>query len=98
LIGKGDGVDVGGKVTKLVFHSKGFRSILREAAVGQVTDRARRIAAAANTAAGTSDGFGYRVNVGANRVRATVNTETRAGAEAEATNKVLTRSIGAGRG
>jgi hypothetical protein len=98
LIGKGDAVDVGGKVNKIVFHSKGFRSILRDAAVGTVSGRARAIAAAANSAAGTPDGFGYRVNVGANRVRATVNTETRAGAEAEATDKVLTRSIGAGRG
>lgn len=91
-------MDVGGKVNKLVFHSKGFRSILRDAMVRDVAERARAIAAAANSAGGGGDGFGYRVNVGPNRVRATVNTETRAGAEAEATDKVLTRSIGAGRG
>jgi hypothetical protein len=92
-------VDVGGKVTKIVFKGAGFREILRSAAVVRdLSGRGRAIAAAANGAAGQPDAFGSQSSVGAQRARVVVATETRAGAAAEATNKVLTRSIGAGRG
>jgi hypothetical protein len=86
-------MDVGGKVTKLVFKTAGFRQILRSgAARADVTRRANAMAAAAG------EGFGVEVSTGANRVRATVATESWEAAKAEATDKVLTRAIGAGRG
>lgn len=86
-------VNVGGKVTKLVFKTGGFRKILRSgAALADVTRRANAMAAAAG------EGVGVEVSTGANRVRATVATETWEAAEREATNKTLTRAIGAGRG
>lgn len=86
-------MNVGGKVTKVVFKSKGFRTILRSRAVlADLTGRGRSIAARAG------EGFGYQANVGANRARVTVATETREAARAEATDKALTRAIGAGRG
>jgi hypothetical protein len=86
-------VDVGGKVTKLVFKTAGFRKILRSgAALADVSRRGRAMASAAG------EGFGVETSTGANRVRATVATETWDAARREATNKVLTRAIGAGRG
>ena len=81
------------KVTRVVFKSKGFREILRSPAV--VADLARRGAA---IAAAAGEGVGSRTSVGANRARVTVATETREAARAEATDKTLTRAIGAGRG
>lgn len=87
------------KVTRIVFHGPAFRRILRGPEVsGDLAGRGRKIAAAANGAAGLEDGFGSQLGVGANRVRVTVATETRDGVKAEATDKVLTRSLGAGRG
>lgn len=84
---------MGAKVTRIVFKTGGFRSILRSGAVAaNLAGRGARIAAAAG------EGFGSQTNVGANRVRVTVATETHAAAVAEATDKVLTRAIGAGRG
>lgn len=86
-------MNVGGKVTKLVFKTAGFKKILRSgAAMADVSRRARAMA----TAAG--EGFGVETSTGANRVRATVATESWEAAKAEATDKVLTRAIGAGRG
>lgn len=86
-------MNVGGKVTKLVFKTAGFRKILRSGeARADVTRRANAMASAAGP------GFGVEVSAGSNRVRATVATETWEAAKAEATNKVLTRAIGAGRG
>jgi hypothetical protein len=86
-------MDVGGKVTKLVFKTAGFRKILRSgAALADVSRRARAMASAAG------EGVGVQTSTGANRVRATVATETWEAAEREATNKTLTRAIGAGRG
>ena len=81
------------KVTRLVFKSKGFRDILRSQAV--VADLARRGRAIADAA---GEGVGVHTSVGANRARVTVATETRDAAAAEATDKKLTRAIGAGRG
>ncbi|WPM94260.1 neck protein [Arthrobacter phage Marchesin] len=81
------------KITRIVFKSKGFRQILRSQAV--VADLARRGQAIADAA---GDGVGIQVSVGANRARVTVATETREAAAAEATDKTLTRAIGAGRG
>ncbi|QGZ16903.1 hypothetical protein SEA_LITTLETOKYO_11 [Arthrobacter phage LittleTokyo] len=84
---------MGSKVTKLVFRSAGFRAILRSPAVrADLEARGQRIAAAAG------EGVGLESNVGANRARVTVATETREAAEREATDKSLTRAIGAGRG
>jgi len=86
-------MDVGGKVTKLVFKTAGFRKILRSgAALADVSRRAKSMASAAG------EGVGVQVSTGANRVRATVATETLEAARNEATNKTLTRAIGAGRG
>jgi aspartate/methionine/tyrosine aminotransferase len=81
------------KVTRIVFHTAAFRSILRSGVMAaDLTRRGERIAAAAG------EGFGSQTNVGRHRVRVTVAAETRAAARAEATDKVLTRAIGAGRG
>ena len=86
-------MEVGGKVTKLVFKTAGFRQILRSgAARADITRRANAMAAAAG------EGVGAQVSTGANRVRATVATETLEASRREATNKPLTRAIGAGRG
>jgi len=85
--------NLGGKVTKLVFKTAGFRQILRSGAAR--ADVSRRANAMATTA---GEGFGVEVHTGANRVRATVATETWDAAKREATDKVLTRAIGAGRG
>jgi len=86
-------MNVGGKVTKLVFKTGGFRKILRsQAALADVARRARSMA----TSAG--EGFGVETSVGSNRARATVATESWDAARREATDKVLTRAIGAGRG
>lgn len=81
------------KVTRIVFKSKGFRSILRSQAV--VADLARRGQA---IAAAAGEGVGVRTSVGANRARVTVATESREAAKSEAVDKTLTRAIGAGRG
>lgn len=80
-------------VTKIEFHSAGFRALLRSQAV--MADLARRGAA---IAAAAGPGVGIEAKVGSNRARVTVATETRAAAEAEATDKTLTSAIGAGRG
>lgn len=81
------------KVTRILFNSAGFRSVLRsQAVVAELARRGEAIAAAAG------EGVGVRVSVGANRARVVVATETRAAAEREATDKTLTTAIGAGRG
>lgn len=81
------------KVTRIVFKSRGFREILRsQAVVAELARRGQAIAAAAG------EGVGVQTSVGANRARVTVATETREAAAAEATDKKLTRAIGAGRG
>ncbi|AYN56828.1 hypothetical protein PBI_ANDREW_11 [Arthrobacter phage Andrew] len=81
------------KVTRIVFKSAGFRRILRSQAV--MADLARRGSA---IAAAAGEGVGLQRTMGANRARVTVATETREAAEREATDKTLTRAIGAGRG
>lgn len=81
------------KVTKIVFHSAGFRRKLRSQEVAAIlTRKGNAIAAAAGP------GVGVQTSVGANRVRVTVATETREAAEREATDKTLTSALGAGRG
>lgn len=80
-------------MSKITFNSAGFRQILRSQAV--VADLARRGAA---IAAAAGEGVEVRAGVGANRARVTVATVTREAAEREATDKTLTRAIGAGRG
>ena len=83
------------KVTKLTFHGDAFRAILRGQVGGVAADLTRR---GARIAAAAGEGFGARKTVGGQRMRVTVNTETRAAARAEATDKTLTRSLGSGRG
>lgn len=90
-IGRGERVSA--KVTKIQFNSAGFQTILRSPRVlAELHRRGVAIAAAAH------DGVGVEATVGANRARVTVMTETREAMEAEATDKVLTSAIGAGRG
>lgn len=80
-------------------NSAGVRELLRSAAVqADLKERADRIAAAANAAAGLQDGFIVDTDVGANRARAVVLTATADAMVAEATDRTLTRSIDAGRG
>lgn len=84
---------MGQVVTRIEFHSAGFRAVLRSPEV--LADLSRRGQAIAEAA---GDGVGIQASVGANRARVTVATETREAAEAEATDKVLTSALGAGRG
>lgn len=84
---------MGSKVTRIVFHSAGFQSLMRSQAV--VADLARRGDA---IAAAAGPGVGSRASVGATRARVVVMTETDEAKTSEATDKTLTRSIGAGRG
>lgn len=60
----------------------------------ELRDRAEAIAAAA----GSDEDFEVEVRVGATRARASVRTASYAGMRAEATDRVLTRALDAGRG
>ncbi|UVK62550.1 hypothetical protein SEA_TAYLORSIPHT_11 [Arthrobacter phage TaylorSipht] len=84
---------MGAKATRIVFKTKGFRAILRSKRVMDDLDRRGRAIAAA-----AGEGVGLQHNYGRARARVTVLTETRDARRAEATDKTLTRAIGAGRG
>lgn len=73
-------------------NSAGARSILQSARVrADLEARARRMAAVAGP------GMEVESETGPNRARASVRTATSAARRREATEKALTRSIGAGR-
>lgn len=77
---------------KIVLNRKGVRELLRSNEVlGDLERRALAIAAAAGP------GFEADSDVGRNRARASVLTETREAMEAEAKDRALTRAIDAGR-
>ena len=79
-------------VTRIEFHSDAFVEVMQcEAVQRDLGQRAERVAAAAG------DGFEARVSVGETRARAVVITGTAEAREAEATDKVLTKAIEAGR-
>lgn len=82
------------KVTKLTFHGAAFRKLLRgdQGISPDLIRRGGRIAAAAG------DGVGARVSYGSARMRVTVATESLDAVKREATDKTLTRALGAGRG
>lgn len=81
-------------VTKIEFHYKAFTKVRRSP--GVVADLIRRGTAIA-AAAGPGHGIETNYN-GVTRARVTVMTETLEAKKAEATDKTLTRAIGAGRG
>lgn len=82
------------KVTKLKFHGPAFLKLLRgdQGIAPELIRRGSAIAAAAGP------GVGTHVSRGGARMRVTVATESLDAVKAEATDKTLTRSLGAGRG
>jgi hypothetical protein len=81
-------------VSKLTFHGAAFLKLLRgdQGIAPELIRRGGAIAAAAG------DGVGIRVSRGGARMRVTVATESLDAVKAEATDKTLTRALGAGRG
>ena len=82
------------KVTRLKFNGAAFLKLLR-GDQGIAPDLIRRGSA---IAAAAGDGVGTRVSRGGARMRVTVATESLDAVKAEATDKTLTRALGAGRG
>lgn len=82
--------------SRIELNSAGVREILRSGAV--LADLTRRANAIANAAGGSAAGFEVDARVGANRARASVRTATFEARYAEATNRTLTKALGAGRG
>lgn len=81
--------------TKIDFklNSDGVRTLLRSSEMeADLRARAERIAAAAGP------GHAVESQIGVNRARASVRTETFEAMREEATNRTLTRAIDAGRG
>jgi phosphosulfolactate synthase (CoM biosynthesis protein A) len=77
---------------RIKLDRKAMRDLLRSPELlADVEERARRIAQTAG------DGHGVRSEVGRNRVRAAVVTESFEAARAEARSRNLTRAIDAGR-
>lgn len=79
--------------TRVELNREGVRQLLKDP--GVLADLQRRGQAIA-TAAG--EGMEVQTHTGINRVRVTVRTATPAAQVAEATSRVLTNAIGAGRG
>lgn len=78
--------------TKVVVNSAGVKALLQSDEVkADLERRAKNIAAVAG------EGFEVDSEVGANRARASVRTVTFAARHAEATDRVLTRALDAGR-
>lgn len=78
---------------RLEFNQAGFAALAKGPEVAALLERkAEAIAAAAG------DGFEVTSAVGATRARSTVLAATQEARVAEATDKALTRAIGAGRG
>ena len=82
------------KVTRIKFNGATFRKLLR----GDQGIRPELIRRGSAIAAAAGDGVGVKVTTGANRMRVTVATESLEAVKAEATDKTLTRALGAGRG
>jgi len=77
---------------KVKLNRRGVAELLRSTAVGQdLSERGRRIAAAAG------DGFTVTRQVTKSRQRVSIITDTTESRIAEATDRVLTRSLDAGR-
>ena len=78
-----------GATVKISLNRKALRSMLKQ--TGPVDDAAERIAAAAG------HGNVVHTEVGRNRARSAIVTETMGARRREATNRALTRAIDAGR-
>ena len=82
------------KVTKLTFHGAAFLKLLR-GDQGIAPEQIRRGSAIARAA---GERVGTHVSRGGARMRVTVATESLDAVKREATDKTLTRALGAGRG
>lgn len=83
---------------RIVLNSKGVRDLLRSPAVAaDLERRAKNIAAAADGATGRAGDHAVETQVGPNRARAAVYTDTFNAMHREADQRTLTRSLDAGR-
>ena len=83
---------------RIVLNSKGIRDLLRSEKVqADLARRATNVAASADSASGRAGDHAVETQVGPNRARAAVYTDTFNAMHREADQRTLTRSLDAGR-